>query len=63
MLTIPVMVILGALVVMFVIKDNMNKFQLIVTLLFGIYLGDTAFGGNLQQWTDSFAQMIAQIKF
>lgn len=62
-MTISVMVVLGALVAMFIFKDGLSKFQAVVLILFGIYVGDTAFGGNLHQWTDSFFHMISQMKF
>jgi hypothetical protein len=62
-MTISVMLILGALVAMFIVKDGLNKFQAIVLILFGIYLGDTAFGGNLHGWTDNLFSMISQMNF
>lgn len=62
-MTISVMIVLGALVAMFIVKDGLNKFQAVVLILFGIYLGDTAFGGNLHEWTDNFFHMISQMNF
>jgi len=62
-MTISVIVVLGLLVAMFIVKDGLNKFQAAILILFGIYLGDTVFGGNLKEWTDNLFQMISQMQF
>ena len=62
-MSLSVIVILGAILAVFVFKDNMNKLHAFIAVLFGVYLGGSTFGSNLKEWTDNAFQMISQMHF
>jgi hypothetical protein len=62
-MTISMVVLFGIALLICLVKDNMSKVHAFIAVMFGLYLGGTAVGPALQDWTEAFMQWISQINF